>query len=253
MPTNHVWILTCEISALDLLTAASLVLMWSSRFVPTSHRSALYFCTLGVTSTFAIIHVPLPLFYSHPDTSITKSALGSLKLAQSVLSLLVLVTFAVTPRVWRPLDPYDPDARPSVEQEASFFSLVVSYGWLKPILRRAWRVDLEPEDLPRLRDCDTAEVWSEKLPAASSPNVHRALNMIHVFAPDLAKVAFVEVVNSAIHIVKPILLLPLLRYFEAGRDLRSILFAPWFYILCIGLSSTLEMITKQAFFFFELR
>jgi len=206
---------------------------------------------LFLDTVIAIVHFPTGLFYMDADIGDILSR--RLQLAQSIIPWIVLVMISLTPRVYVPIDPYDSDSRPSFEQEASFASYVITFSWLNKLIIRAWKTELEAEDLPIVPDRDTVETWTKKLPAHEDGSGYSVSRLLVAFNQSLISMWVCEVINAASFLIKPIVLRSLLEFLEDSNDRKEPMFAPWVYVSVFGLSIYTECISKNGLFFWANR
>ena len=236
--------------AIDIAITIPLLGTWTLRFVPTPHRNRLYFLALFLDTVIAFVHFPVPLFYY--DANIGDILSRRLQLVQCIIPWIVLVVFSSTPRIYVPIDPYDPDSRPSPDQEASFTSCVITFSWLNYLIRRAWQVELEPEDLPIVSDRDMVETGTKKLPAHEDGTGFGVSKVLTALKQSLLSLWVCEVMIASF-LIKPIALKALLEYLADSADRNEPNFAPWVYVLAFGLSVYTECISKNGFFYWENR
>lgn len=93
----------------------------------------------------------------------------------------VLLAALLSPRVWYPVDPYSEDVA-SPEQTASWYSYIMSYDWIQPVISMAWKQDMVEENLPKLPDYDKAKLWHRKYEENRRANALRTVG--HLFRLD---------------------------------------------------------------------
>jgi len=261
----------CACRALQSLVVF-LVHRWEVRHWSQRSLSIRLWWIVGLLDRFFLLYTAIePLDGSlDPDAQTIAFVFLGLVIAESVLASVLVVTFFVCtgPNRSEPLLDDNAEAQelqtrwartlstrePSPEETINIFG-ALAFSWFTPIVDKATEKDavqgkLEPQDLYRLCESDLPKRQWERLDIAwevetrkEAPSLVRAMWASYKW--DVARTAWLKVLNDLLHFAGPFFLNRILRFIQA--DDRDPLIG-WVYAICMILSSGSQAILMAHYF-----
>ncbi|KAF8476090.1 hypothetical protein BDZ91DRAFT_689962 [Kalaharituber pfeilii] len=213
----------------ELLYYGFLSILWGFRFTSTPYRNLLYL-TVGFSSIIpAILSVqrdvwPKLLYHPAPDQlmNLRDGITAHFRLG---LSLILLLCFLFTPRLWYPVDPYNENEIASPEQIACLASYILSYSWIGGLVLKAFRKDIGPEDLPPIPDYDRARLWGQKI--LKDQKTSTFFTLLSLMRYDLCFMTISSFMIGWSKFISPWAMKELLAYIERSKEPTI---SPWVYV-----------------------
>ncbi|KAF8515052.1 ATP-binding cassette transporter [Hysterangium stoloniferum] len=167
-------------------------------------------------------------------------------------SRLGLVTFAgllvplAIPRIYTPVDPFNPSKYLNTELTASWWSYV-TYSYLDPLIVRGARTTLSYEDLPPLADYDMSTYLMARMAPPLDPYLHGTKR--HIFWGLMSlfcRYSTQVFLQCLMGLLRPVALNKLLNYLEDGQDA---FIKPWFWALCLFIGPSVGSLANSFYTF----
>ncbi|KAF8592008.1 P-loop containing nucleoside triphosphate hydrolase protein [Ramaria rubella] len=197
--------------------------------------------------------LPLTMFNLTPMDS------GQGWLLWSRLSIVLFVGVLcplITPRIYTPVDPLNPEKEVNSELTASWLSFL-TYTFMDPLILLAARSShLAYESLPPLADYDRAEYLvqkSEKIldPYLRRKRTHLFWGLIRFFASEYIRLIIMITLKCLTGFLPPLAVNKVLQYLETGG--KDAIVRPWVWIFLLFVGPTLGSISMQYYIFLATR